>query len=58
MKNLSISSEDVKQVAESIGMKVTDSEVQEVLELYTSEQKKDKSATWNLVVENILYNLK
>ena len=53
-----IESADVYSVANSLGIGITDTQVEQVLELYPSEQEDDPSATWDLVVENIIYNLK
>lgn len=48
---------DVENVANSIGQKLTDDEIQECLDRYPSEQRDDPTATWNLVMENIVYSV-
>ena len=53
-----ISTEDVYKVANSLGIGITDAQIEKVLELYPSEQEDDQSATWDLVVEKIIYDLK
>jgi hypothetical protein len=52
-----ITAEDVTQVANSLGMNVTIEQVNQVLEMYDDEADNDPTATWNLIVENCLYNL-
>jgi hypothetical protein len=59
--NTEIKKEDVQQVIKSLTNFVkanfTEKEIQEVINRYESEQADDPSATWNLVVEKILYDL-
>jgi len=50
-----ITKEDVKQTADSIGMEPTDEDVQLILNEYPSWEKQDLTATWNLIVEDMLY---
>lgn len=57
MKTPKIQKEDVVQVATSIKQTLTKEEIQEVLTRYPSEQRDDPEATWNLVVEKIVYDL-
>ena len=54
---IEIDKDDVYKVANDLCIGLTDEQVKEVLELYPSEQEEDPSATWNLVVENIIHNL-
>lgn len=55
--NTKISKEDVLQVIKQLNMKTpSDDVIQEIINEYPAEQKQDPSATWNLVVENQLYN--
>jgi len=51
-----ISVEDVVIVAMDLGMNPSIAEINEVLKHYDSEAEQDKTATWDLVVENLLYN--
>ena len=53
-----IEASDVYQVANDINIKLTEDEVNEVLLSYPSEQAEDPTATWNLVVEKIIYDIK
>lgn len=46
---------DVRTVADSIKQQLTDAEVSEIISLY---QEADPSATWVLVVEQLIYQLK
>jgi hypothetical protein len=51
-----ISVEDVVKVAMDLGMNPSIAEINEVLKYYDSEVDQDPTATWNLIVENLLYN--
>jgi hypothetical protein len=52
-----ITKEDVLQVADELGYTPTDAQIQEVIEMYPSEQDADPTGTWNLVVEQCLSTL-
>jgi hypothetical protein len=52
-----ITAQDVAQVAIDLGMDITIGQVNQVLEMYDDEADNDPTATWNLIVENCLYNL-
>lgn len=49
--------EDVIQVARELNFNPTLKEMDEVVRIYATEQESDLTATWNLVVEQILYSL-
>ena len=49
-----IQKEDVVSVATSINKTLTDKQIEDVLELYPSEQRNDPTATWNLVIEHCI----
>ena len=51
-----ISVDDVVKVAMDLGMNPSIDEINEVLKYYNSESEQDSTATWVLVVENLLYN--
>ena len=51
-----ISVEDVVRVAMDLGMNPSIAEINEVLKYYDSEVDNDPTATWELIVENLLYN--
>jgi len=51
-----ISVEDVVIVAMQLKMNPTIAEINEVLQYYNEEVKQDPTATWDLIVENLLYN--
>ncbi len=57
MNTFNVQPEDVMQVATSLKMNPTPTEVQEVISRYPGEQKQDPTGTWNLVVEHILYQV-
>jgi len=52
-----ITAQDVAQVAIDLGMDITIGQVNQVLEMYDDEADNDTTATWDLIVENCLYNL-
>ena len=52
-----ITAQDVAQVAIDLKMDITIGQVNQVLEIYDDEADNDPTATWNLIVENCLYNL-
>jgi len=54
---MEITKEDVYKVANDLTIGITDEQVKQVLELYTIEAKEDITATWDLIVENLIYNL-
>jgi hypothetical protein len=51
-----ISVADVVRVAMDLNMNPSIEEIQEVLKQYDSEAEADPTATWELIVENLLYN--
>lgn len=56
-KTSEIVAQDVLQVAKDLRIELTDVEVQQVLEQYDDEVNNDKTATWDLIIENIIYNI-
>jgi hypothetical protein len=52
-----IQKEDVLQVANDLKIKVNEKCIQWVLDNYESFQADDPTATWNLVVEQMLYDI-
>jgi hypothetical protein len=56
MKNL-IQKEDVQQVANDLNIKVNEKIILWVIMNYGEYQDNDPSATWNLVVEQMLYGI-
>jgi hypothetical protein len=59
MGTLKIKMEDVLAVAQSLPSlkRITVAQMEEALNRYEYEQEQDPGATWNLVVEHILYSL-
>jgi Ca2+-binding EF-hand superfamily protein len=49
--------EDVIQVARALNFNPTLKEIDEIIEMYPSEQEIDLTATWDLVVEQCFYHL-
>ena len=52
-----IDKEDVLQIAKTINKDLTEEQIQEVISLYDSEEEQDPSATWDLIVEKIIYDI-
>ena len=48
--------EDVVKVAMDLGLNPSIAEIKEVLKYYDSEVENDPTASWDLIVENLLYN--
>jgi hypothetical protein len=48
---------DVHLVAERLNITLTDQQLDRVLELYEEYEDNDPTATWDLIVENIVYNI-
>ena len=55
--NNQITKQNVIEVADSISIKLTDDQINEVIEMYPFDQEQDPTATWDLVVENIIYSI-
>lgn len=53
-----ITKEDVDIVLHFLRMELTDNEVNQVLTEFDAEAENDVTATWDLIVENIIYNIK
>lgn len=50
-----IEREDITRVAESIGKKLTDEQVDQIIEEYPAWAEQDPTATWNLIIEDLVY---
>jgi len=48
---------DVVNVADSLKKDITIKQIRQVLEMYNAEADNDPTATWELIVENFIYNL-
>jgi len=53
-----ITKEDITNVAKSVNVELTDSEIKWVLNSYTEAQEQDPTGTWNLVIENLIHQVK
>lgn len=53
--NNEISKEDVLQVAKALKMTPNDKQIEAVIKQYPSAAEEDTEATWDLIVENLLY---
>ena len=52
-----ISREDVLQIAGQLKFEPTEEQINQIIEMYPTEQEADPSGSWNLVVEHCLYSL-
>ena len=52
-----ITAQDVVEVAIALGIDISLRQINQVLEMYESQADNDPTATWDLIVENCLYNL-
>lgn len=52
-----IDREDVLNVAEDLKIILTEEQVSKVMHLYPHEEECDPTATWNLIVENCIYQI-
>lgn len=50
-----ISKEDILDVAKRIGIELTNTEVEWIRLCYDDAQRQDPSGTWDLVVEDLIY---
>ena len=48
---------DVIAVAAELSITLTEEQMNKVLHMYLHEEECDPSATWNLIVENCIYNV-
>jgi Ca2+-binding EF-hand superfamily protein len=54
---MNISKDDVIDISKTINVTLTDEQIDKVLEMYPSEQDNDTSGTWDLVIENCIYQI-
>ena len=57
IKNMAIQIIDVKFIADRLSITLTEKQIDEVLEMYPFEQEQDRGATWDLVIEQCIYNV-
>lgn len=55
MTTTKIDKTDVVRTASAIGKTLKEYEVQRIIELYPEWEKQDPTATWNLIVEDLVY---
>lgn len=56
-KSITLEADDVRMIAGHIKVKLTDAEIDEILEGYDEEEEKDPTATWNLIVEHQIHEI-
>jgi hypothetical protein len=54
---MTIQKEDVINVAIGINKTLTEEQINQVLEMYPTEQDRYPTDTWNLVIENSIYQI-
>lgn len=54
---IGVEPEDVMRVADDLNISLTEQQVNKVLHIYAHEEECDPSATWELIVENCIYNV-
>lgn len=52
-----ITADDIKSVAKDIDVKITKKHIAQILKEYPEAQKEDPTGTWDLVIENQIYNM-
>lgn len=57
-KQCSITKEDILQLASSLNISLNDSEVQQVMDIFPSEQESDPTGTWDLIAEHCIHQIK
>jgi len=57
MTTPTIQKEDVVQVATSIKQVLTEQEIAEAIERYPFAEEQDPTGTWNLILEQVIYEL-
>jgi len=55
MTTAKIDKEDIIRIAKSIGIDIKEYEIQRIIGLYPEWEKQDPTATWNLIVEDLIY---
>ena len=50
-----LTDEDVINIANNIGVDITQNQVTNILDRYLEAQESDPGATWNLVIENLIH---
>lgn len=52
-----ITETDVQVVANSLKIKLSEEQVNKVMLMYPHEEESDPTGTWNLIVENCIYQV-
>lgn len=52
-----IKSIDVQKVADDLGITLTPEQIDYVIENYESEAANDPTGTWDLIIENLIYQI-
>jgi hypothetical protein len=57
METPKLQNADVESVAKSINQTLTEAEIKECLERYDGAEEQDPTATWNLIMEEVIYQV-
>jgi len=49
--------EDIVSVAESLNIQLNETQINNVLHMYQHEEECDTTSTWDLIVENCIYQV-
>lgn len=52
-----VDNEDVLSVASELNISLTDEQVNKIVLMYPHEEECDPTSTWNLIVENCIYQV-
>ena len=52
-----VDNEDVLSVASELNINLTDEQVNKIVLMYPHEEECDPTGTWNLIVENCIYQV-
>lgn len=52
-----IDREDVLDIAESLNISLTEEQINKIILLYPHEEECDPTGTWELIVENCIYQI-
>ena len=52
-----VDNEDVLSVASELNISLTDEQVNKIVLMYPHEEECDPTGTWNLIVENCIYQV-
>ena len=54
---MTITKDDVISVANNISVSLNEEQINQVMEMYDSEERNDTTGTWDLIIENCIYQI-